>query len=288
MRVLSFAMALVLHGTILSILAWRPLLGTRQHALPDPAMVHEEAQEPAVELVELEAVEPLPRILDARESTLASTAQQGEGAVTFVPAPTVEQKNSGAASDAGVDLQKRRARMPRDSHRVAAQVASLSREPVHAADDSARRSDGDDGTLPESEASSKRESRIGDGQVAGVGVASQSHPPAAIEGVGKGGNPSAQRVSVSTRARPAYGKNPTTPYPLLARRRGQEGTVLLFVEVGANGRAIRVSLKTSSGFAALDEAARAAVASWRFEPARVDGRPSAAKIEVPVRFSLRN
>jgi protein TonB len=75
-------------------------------------------------------------------------------------------------------------------------------------------------------------------------------------------------------------------YPQAARRRGQQGLVLLAVEVDAAGQVTAVELKRSSGHRSLDRAARRAVARWRFHPARLDDRPVAAAIEVPVRFRL--
>ncbi len=94
------------------------------------------------------------------------------------------------------------------------------------------------------------------------------------------------RATIGTRAHPAYRKNPEPAYPLSARRRGQEGTVLLSVRVSADGRAMRVAIKQSSGFSVLDEAARQAVKSWEFEAARVNSMHIESDIEVPVRFRL--
>lgn len=90
------------------------------------------------------------------------------------------------------------------------------------------------------------------------------------------------------RATPLYRKNPEPPYPAAARRRRQEGVVLLQVTVAAAGRATRVEVKQSSGFALLDEAAVRAVRQWEFEPARLDSKAVASEIEVPVRFRLTN
>ncbi len=84
----------------------------------------------------------------------------------------------------------------------------------------------------------------------------------------------------------AYLNNPKPVYPHAARRRGMQGTVLLSVRVGAEGRALGVALKESSGFALLDRAAQEAVAAWRFVPASRAGRPVEASVEVPIRFAL--
>jgi protein TonB len=75
-------------------------------------------------------------------------------------------------------------------------------------------------------------------------------------------------------------------YPAAARRRGQEGLVVLLVQVDADGGVASVSVATSSGHALLDRAAREAVESWRFEPGRRDGRAEARPLEVPIRFRL--
>ena len=75
-------------------------------------------------------------------------------------------------------------------------------------------------------------------------------------------------------------------YPLTAKRRHQEGTVILLVAVNASGKAEAVNVKESSGFSTLDDAARDAVTRWKFDPARAAGEPIASKVEVPVRFQL--
>ena len=87
-------------------------------------------------------------------------------------------------------------------------------------------------------------------------------------------------------AQPLYRNNPEPTYPLAARRRRQEGVVLLLVRVTAQGRASHVALKQTSGFKLLDEAASASVLTWNFEPARVGTDAIESDIEVPVRFRL--
>ena len=93
-------------------------------------------------------------------------------------------------------------------------------------------------------------------------------------------------ASPGVRALPLYRKNPEPPYPAAARRRRQEGLVLLQVTVAAAGRATRVEVKQSSSFPLLDEAAVRAVREWEFAPARLDAQAVESEIEVPVRFKL--
>jgi TonB family protein len=90
----------------------------------------------------------------------------------------------------------------------------------------------------------------------------------------------------ATSAKPRYKRNPEPPYPALARRRRQEGVVLLAVQVDAEGRPETVAVQVSSGFAVLDEAAIAAVEDWEFEPGRLDGTPVRSRVEVPIHFRL--
>lgn len=96
----------------------------------------------------------------------------------------------------------------------------------------------------------------------------------------------AAQSSAGDRGASPHGENPKPAYPFVARRRGQEGQVFLNVEVLPDGTAGRVAIARSSGFRSLDEAARHAVARWRFRPARQNGAPVAALVTVPVRFSL--
>lgn len=80
--------------------------------------------------------------------------------------------------------------------------------------------------------------------------------------------------------------NPRPGYPMLARRRGHQGSVLVRLDVDASGIPSSARVISSSGVESLDEAAREAVSRWRFEPARREGRAEAATVDVPVEFRL--
>jgi protein TonB len=92
------------------------------------------------------------------------------------------------------------------------------------------------------------------------------------------------RVSL---AYPERNGNPAPQYPILARRRGWQGTVLLTVWVLENGRVGDISIKKSSGYSLLDKAALRAVSRYRFVPGQQDGRPAAMRVQVPVHFRLQ-
>jgi len=76
-------------------------------------------------------------------------------------------------------------------------------------------------------------------------------------------------------------------YPPDARSAGREGRVRAKLLVSERGTVGRVALLESSGAQTLDRAALTALTQWRFRPAQRDGRPVAAWVIVPVRFSLR-
>jgi len=86
----------------------------------------------------------------------------------------------------------------------------------------------------------------------------------------------------------SYLRNPAPSYPAAARRRGDEGTVLLKVMVNPEGMPVRVELDQSSGSRPLDHAALDAVKSWRFVPARRGAQSIEAWVRVPVVFRLES
>lgn len=98
--------------------------------------------------------------------------------------------------------------------------------------------------------------------------------------------PAAAPVVTSARFDADYLQNPKPTYPAMSRRLEEEGKVLLRVHVGADGNALEVEVKQSSGFPRLDAAARSAVSRWRFVPARRGSEAIDAWVAVPVVFSL--
>ncbi len=97
-------------------------------------------------------------------------------------------------------------------------------------------------------------------------------------------------VTVSTAAAvvetaPSEISNPPPEYPLLARRRGYEGSVLLAFVVKADGTCGDIRVLETSGHEVLDQAAVRALGGWRFSPATRNGRPVAS--EQRIRFTFR-
>jgi len=75
-------------------------------------------------------------------------------------------------------------------------------------------------------------------------------------------------------------------YPEDERLAGHEGTAIVLAVCAASGAVESVSLESSSGYPALDEAALEAVRHWTFTPQIEDGVAVASEIKVPVRFRI--
>mgnify|MGYP001812502993 FL=1 len=91
-----------------------------------------------------------------------------------------------------------------------------------------------------------------------------------------------------SQAYPVNDDNPPPKYPVLARRRGWQGTVHLSVLVMANGGVGDITIAKSSGYPILDETALKAVTRYRFVPGRQGDRPISMRVQVPVHFRLRD
>ena len=85
----------------------------------------------------------------------------------------------------------------------------------------------------------------------------------------------------------AYLNNPLPAYPMVARRMGWQGRVVLNVEVLESGSPGQIKLHQSSGRDVLDNAAMQAVRGWRFVPARQNGQAVAKSFLVPIPFILK-
>jgi protein TonB len=107
-----------------------------------------------------------------------------------------------------------------------------------------------------------------DGAVGGVSASREA-----------GGAPS----TIEAKLRPLPG-NPQPRYPSLARRRGEEGRVLLRLTVNATGQVEAVSVARSSGYELLDQEAQRTVARWRFQSPPTERMVA----QIPITFRLRD
>jgi TonB family protein len=80
--------------------------------------------------------------------------------------------------------------------------------------------------------------------------------------------------------------NPPPPYPRQSRRLGEQGRVVLAVEIDINGAASQAMVSMSSGYPRLDRTALETVLKWRFIAGNNDGVPQKMWVTIPINFIL--
>ncbi len=85
--------------------------------------------------------------------------------------------------------------------------------------------------------------------------------------------PPAVRVAATLQA---TGKCQKLEYPTLSSKREEQGSVVLKFLIGVDGHVQDSQIEQSSGYARLDEAARAGLSKCQFKPGTVDGKPEAS------------
>ena len=122
---------------------------------------------------------------------------------------------------------------------------------------------------------------IGSGSGGGVG---SGRGPGVGPGSGGGIGGGAYRVGGGVTApRAIYAPEPE--FSEEARKTKHQGTAVLWLIVGTDGRPREISVVQSLGMG-LDEKAIEALRRWRFEPGRKDGIPVAVQVNVEVNFHL--
>lgn len=87
--------------------------------------------------------------------------------------------------------------------------------------------------------------------------------------------------------KPSFKTRPSPiAYPVQARRRGLEGTVVVEVWLDEQGKQTKRVLARSSGVNVLDKAAIKAIAKWRFSAYIENGQALAHRVQIPIRFKL--
>ena len=132
-------------------------------------------------------------------------------------------------------------------------------------------------------------------------------PPAPVESAPAAPTPSPSAPASAQSAAPAAPSAATAPapreavyvapvpvgkvqpnFPLLARRRGWEGTVVVRFQVDTEGEVTKVEIAESSGRSILDEEAIRAVKRRPFKPATRDGVPVTAEHTIRITFKLKD
>jgi protein TonB len=122
---------------------------------------------------------------------------------------------------------------------------------------------------------------IGSGSGGGVG---SGRGPGVGPGWGGGIGGGAYRVGGGVSA-PRVLYDPEPEYSEEARKAKYQGTVVLWVIVGPDGRVRDIRVARGLGLG-LDEKAIEAVRQWKFEPARKDNQPVPVQVSIEVNFRL--
>ena len=83
-------------------------------------------------------------------------------------------------------------------------------------------------------------------------------------------------------------ENPHPEYPIIARKKGWQGRLLLAVHIDKNGNVLNVHVKETSGFEVLDKVSVKTIRDWKFLPARHGDSNVEDNINIPVSFKLIN
>jgi periplasmic protein TonB len=122
---------------------------------------------------------------------------------------------------------------------------------------------------------------IGSGSGGGVG---SGRGPGVGPGFGGGYGGGIYRIGNGV-SQPVAVYSPDPDYSEEARKAKYQGTVILAVVVGPDGRVHDPRVQRSLGMG-LDEKAIETIRQWKFDPAKKDGQPVAVAISIEVNFHL--
>ena len=121
-------------------------------------------------------------------------------------------------------------------------------------------------------------------------TASPAQPP--ISAASPASSPTAPEshapVELATQLAATCPERPPPGYPALSRQLGEQGQVVLRVELDESGSVSGAEVERSSGYTRLDTAAMAAIRSWHCTAAVRNGQPVKAVARQPFHFGLGN
>ena len=81
-------------------------------------------------------------------------------------------------------------------------------------------------------------------------------------------------------------ENPHPTYPLIARKKGWEGRVILQTNVDKEGNVKYIRILESSGFKVFDDVSIQTLKTWKFKPAKMGNKYVDDIVNIPVKFVL--
>jgi len=120
-----------------------------------------------------------------------------------------------------------------------------------------------------------------------TGTAAKPHPAVAPAMASQTALGLPQKVAEVLSRQPKFSSPPRQPrYPAQARRRNQQGVVLVEVRLDERGSQREIRVLRSSGVESLDRAALEAVAHWQFHPETREGVGVPSRVQIPIEFAL--
>ena len=82
--------------------------------------------------------------------------------------------------------------------------------------------------------------------------------------------------------------NPHPEYPLIARKKGWEGRVIIHADIDNTGKVTYIKILESSGYEALDSVSLNTLKNWKFTPAKFGNKFIEDSVTIPVNFLLKD
>ena len=82
--------------------------------------------------------------------------------------------------------------------------------------------------------------------------------------------------------------NPHPEYPLIARKKGWEGRVIIQADIDNTGKVTYIKILESSGYEALDSVSLNTLKNWKFTPAKFGNKFVEDSVTIPVNFLLKD
>ena len=119
-----------------------------------------------------------------------------------------------------------------------------------------------------------------------INVASDTAPPITVQPTPP--QPPQTNPQPDTGATGLAYTHTTPPYPEMARKLAEQGTVTLQMVISAQGQVTQATVVQSSGYPELDQAAIAWVQQhWRYKPALQNGQAVPSQAQAAVKFDLK-
>lgn len=101
-------------------------------------------------------------------------------------------------------------------------------------------------------------------------------------------NSMSENIKTSAKYKIGTLKNPHPEYPVIARKKGWQGRLLLNVRISENGDVLNINILKTSGFKILDRTSVETIKEWKFTPARLGKNNVEGYLNIPISFKLIN